>query len=185
MKIETQQLLKELTTQVKEHLEYATSLKAQTEAALNYRKTSESWSALECIEHLNRYGNFYLPEIEIRINQSHSKPEPQFKSGLLGNYFAESMRPKAKLNKMKTFKKMNPIHSKLDKTVLDTFIKQQEELLQLLDKSKSISLNKTKTSISITNLIKLKLGDTFRFLIYHNERHILQAKRAIENTVAK
>ncbi|RXM56703.1 hypothetical protein BOQ60_25350, partial [Chryseobacterium sp. CH1] len=31
-----------------------------------------------------------------------------------------------------------------------------------------IDLEKTKTSISISKLIKLKLGDTFRFVIYHN-----------------
>lgn len=184
MKIKTQQLLQELTTQVQDHLAYATSLLAQTDEELNNRIAPDSWSALECIEHLNRYGNFYLPEIERRIHQSQSKPEPEFKSGWLGNYFAESMRPKAKLNKMKTFAKMDPIYSKLDKSVLDTFIKQQQQLLRLLEKSGSISLNKTKTSISITKLIRLKLGDTFRFLIYHNERHIQQAKRAVESTHA-
>jgi hypothetical protein len=47
----------------------------------------------------------------------------------------------------------------------------------LLDKAKNVSLGKTKTGISISKLIKLKLGDTFRFVIYHNIRHIEQAKR--------
>ena len=40
--------------------------------------------------------------------------------------------------------------------------------------------DKTKTAISISKLIKLRLGDTFRVLIYHNERHIKQAERAIK-----
>lgn len=180
MKIKAQLLLEELATQVKSHIEYAASLDEQTEKALNARVTPDSWSVLECVEHLNRYGNFYLPEIEKQINSSHSKPEEQFKSGLLGNYFAKSMLPKAKLNKMKTFKKMNPIHSKLDKDVLQTFISQQKKLLLLLENAEKISLNKTKTSISISTLIKLKLGDTFRFLIYHNERHIQQAQRVVK-----
>lgn len=181
MKIKTQQLLQELTAQVHEHLAYATSLMAHSDQELNSRITTDSWSALECIEHLNRYGNFYLPEIKTRIRQSQSEPEPEFKSGWLGNYFAESMRPKAKLNKMKTFAKMDPIHSRLGRSVLETFITQQQQLLQLLGKSETISLNKTKTGISITKFIRLKLGDTFRFLIYHNERHIQQAKRALGN----
>jgi len=181
MKIEAHLLLQELAIQVKSHIEQATSLEKQTEKSLNARITPDSWSVLECIEHLNRYGDFYLPEIEKRINSSHSKPELQFKSGLLGNYFAESMLPKAKLNKMKTFKNMNPIHSKLDKSVLQTFISQQKKLFLLLENAEKVSLNKTKTSISISTLIKLKLGDTFRFLIFHNERHIQQAQRVIKH----
>ncbi|MEZ0005954.1 hypothetical protein ABH942_001317 [Flavobacterium sp. 28YEA47A] len=180
MKTGTHRLLQELTTQVKSHIEYAISLEKQTEKPLNARITPDSWSILECIEHLNRYGNFYLPEIEKQINSSHSKPEAQFKSGLLGNYFAESMLPKTKLNKMKTFKNMNPIYSKLDKSVIQTFISQQKKLLTLLENAEKVSLNKTKTSISISTLIKLKLGDTFRFLIYHNERHIQQAQRVLK-----
>lgn len=182
MKIESQLLLQELATQVKSHIEYATSLEKQTEKPLNARITPDSWSVLECIEHLNRYGNFYLPEIEKQINSSHSKPEAEFKSGMLGNYFAKSMLPKAKLNKMKTFKNMNPIHSKLDKSVLKTFISQQKKLLLLLENAENVSLNKAKTSISISTLIKLKLGDTFRFLIYHNERHIQQAQKVLKTT---
>ncbi len=88
--------------------------------------------------------------------------------------------PNYKLKKMKTFKSMNPIYSKIDQKVIDVFIAQQNQLLELLKAAQNISLNKTKTAISISKLIKLKLGDTFRFVIYHNQRHILQAKKVIE-----
>lgn len=89
------------------------------------------------------------------------------------------MLPKEKLNKMKTFKDKNPIGSKLDKKTIERFISQQEQILNLLDKSREIDLNKTKTAISITNLIKLKIGDTFRVVIYHNERHLEQANKLL------
>ena len=61
---------------------------------LNAKPQPEKWSALECIEHLNYYGIFYLPEIKSRIEKSNSKTELIFKSGLLGNYFAVGMLPK-------------------------------------------------------------------------------------------
>src|SRR5690606_11364077 len=102
-----------------------------------------------------------------------------FKSGVLGGYFAKSMLPKEKLNKMKTFKDKDPMGSKLDKTSIDRFISQQAQILNLLDKSREIDLNKTKTAISISKLIKLKIGDTFRVVIYHNERHIVQANKIV------
>ncbi|MBB4805241.1 hypothetical protein HNP38_000513 [Chryseobacterium defluvii] len=179
MKISSLQLISELKSTVQEHIRYAETLQQKTERELNFRVSEDSWSVLECIEHLNRYGEFYIPEISSRISASQSSPKATFSPGILGNYFAKSMLPKTKLNKMKTFKSMNPIHSQLDKKVLDTFILQQDQLLELLQKAEHINIGKTRTSISISKLIRLKLGDTFRFVIYHNIRHLEQAKRVL------
>lgn len=175
MKISTSQLLNELKIQTQEHMLFAENLLQETDEKLNSRISHESWSVLECLEHLNRYGNFYIPEIGHRISSSATSQTSSFKPGILGNYFAQSMLPKERLNKMKTFKSMNPINSQLDKNVVKEFIRQQQQLLELLEKARNIDLNKVKTNISISKLVKLKLGDTFRFVIYHNARHISQA----------
>lgn len=180
MVVPTEKLLAELTAQVRDHIAHAKAMKALPLDQLNRQPAPGAWSALECLEHLSLYGDFYLPEIEKRIAASRHKPAPVFKSGLLGNYFAVSMLPKPKLNKMNTFKDKNPAGSALDKSAIDRFLGQQEKLLQLLEKAKAVSLGKTRTSISISNLIKLKLGDTFRFVIYHNVRHMAQAARALQ-----
>ncbi|WP_441557109.1 DinB family protein [Chryseobacterium sp. 2TAF14] len=180
MKIPSKQLLDDLKISTEQNLKFAENLLNETDEKLNFRPSEKSWSILECLEHLNRYGNFYLPEISKRIKNSDTKPTEIFSTGILGNYFANSMLPKEKLNKMKTFKSMDPIHSKLGKSVLNEFISQQKQMILLLKKAENIDLNKVKTSISISNLIKLKLGDTFRFVIYHNVRHIEQAKRNLQ-----
>lgn len=179
MKISASALLNELKERTSQHLEYVQTLTLKTEEELNFRASADSWSTLECLEHLNRYGNFYIPEINRNISSAGKSTQSYFKPGILGNYFAKSMLPKEKPNKMKTLKTMNPIQSQLNKDVIDTFIKQQEKMLELLEKAQDIDLEKTKTSISISKLIKLKLGDTFRFVIYHNERHIEQIKRIL------
>lgn len=179
MTISTENLINELIEITTEHLAFAEGLLLKTDAELNKRLTDESWSVLECLEHLNWYGNFYLPEIEKQMKKTPTKPYAVFKPGLLGNYFAQIMLPKEKLNKMKAFKSMNPIHSSLLKDTVTVFIEQQKQLITLLDAAKLVDMNKVKTSISITSLIKLKLGDTFRFVIYHNERHVVQAKKVL------
>ena len=181
MKVSNQVLIEDLTKRTKEHIAKAKGYLQLDIKKLNQKKTPEKWSLLECIEHLNRYGDFYIPEIKQRIQTGKKATETaMFKSGWLGNYFAESMLPKEKLNKMKTFKSMNPAGSQLGVEVLEKFIKQQEELLDLLEKAKTIDLAKTKTAISISKWIKLRLGDTFRVVIYHNYRHILQSDNAIK-----
>ena len=179
MKTKSETLILELIEATRQNLNFAELLKAKSKSQLNWKENPESWSVLECLEHLNLYGDFYLPEIEKVIGNAKSKSDPVFKSGILGNYFAESMLPKTKLNKMKTFKDKNPLNSNLNSDTIDRFINQQIKMLGLLDKARSISLNKEKTAISISKLIKLKIGDTFRFVINHNLRHIKQ----IENNI--
>lgn len=181
MKISSPQLLDELKTLVQEHIQYAQDLLKEPDERLNARISEGSWSILECFEHLNRYGDFYIPEISRRISSSRTSPVPFFKPGILGNYFAESMRPKEKLNTMKTLKSMNPINSVLNRHVIEEFIRQQKQIAELLEKARNVNLNTVKTGISISKLIKLKLGDTFRFVMYHNARHIKQAERVLKN----
>lgn len=151
-------------------------LRANNLHSLTWKQNLSSWNILECIEHLNLYGKFYLPQIEDSINQTNTKNEVNFKTGILGNYFVTSMLPKEKLNKMKTFASKNPLNVYLEKTVIDTFIHQQLKLIELLNKSKYVSLNNVKIKTSLSSLIKLKLGDTFQFIINHNIRHLKQIK---------
>ena len=179
MKTTSEHLISDLIERSRKNLNAAEKMKTYSLEQLNRKPASESWSALEAIEHLNRYGDFYLPEIANRISGSKSISEVHFKAGFLGDYFAKMMLPGEKSGKMKTFKDKDPSGSKLDRSCLDRFIQQQKRILQLLDKARIVSLNKTKTSISITPLLKLKLGDTFRVVIYHNERHVLQAQKAL------
>lgn len=168
------QLLHDLKNIIHTTQESVKQFKTMSTSQLNYRSNSSSWSILECLEHLNLYGDFYLPEMERAIIASGSKAEAVFKSGMLGNYFAELMRAE-KGKKMASPKDKNPIHSDLNETTIGRFEKQTERLKHILQLSENANLNKVKCCISLSRFIKLKLGDTLRFYIYHIDRHIQQA----------
>ncbi len=180
MKIFSEELIADLKERTRQNYILAEKFKMLPLDELNWRTEPDSWNVLECIEHLNYYGNFYLPEIEKRIGRSKYEPEKIFKSGVFGNYFAKMMLPKEKLKKIKTFRNQDPKGKILNKEVIDRFLDQQQKLLELLKKAKKVSLTRTKTSISISKWIKLRLGDTFRVVVYHNERHILQANNVLK-----
>lgn len=180
MKIKSEQLIRELLEITRKNINYAESLKVNSTKDLNWREGADRWSVLECLEHLNLYGDFYIPEIKKVIQTNKTKPAPIFKSGLLGNYFAEGMLPKQGFKKMTTFKGKNPLGSNLNRKVIQRFINQQVEMTELLNKASSVDLNKVKTAISITRLLKLKLGDTFRVVINHNIRHMEQVKNVLD-----
>lgn len=179
MKIVTNELIAELVEKTRININKAEGFRKLSEKELNYKESIDEWSILECMEHLNIYGDFYNPEIKERIEKTKTTSTKIFKSGVIGNYFVNLISPKEKLNKMKTLKENNPLGSHLDKTVIDRFVNQQKECLELIEKSKKINLTKTKTAISITKLVKLRLGDTLRFITAHNERHLLQAENIL------
>ncbi len=183
MKIAKEPLIAELIETTRQNLNALTHFKEQTATALNWKANAESWSILECVEHLNRYGKFYLPEMERSMKNTTVPGEVMFSSGVLGEYFVKLIRPREQQKKMKTLKDMNPLGSELSVKTLDRCLMQQKELLRLLDEAHDTNLTKAKTAVTFTRLIRLRLGDTMRFVVYHNQRHILQAQRALASYV--
>lgn len=175
--MQSEKLTQTLLEQTRQILNQAEKFKSYDLGTLTWKENETSWSILECLEHLNLYGDFYLPQIEQKIKNSNSKADSAFKSGMLGNYFAKSMLPKENLNKMKTFKDKNPLNAHLDKTVIERFINQQIKLLDLLNQSRNVSLNKVKIETSISRFVRINLGDTFQFIINHIIRHLEQINR--------
>ncbi len=174
--ISTQTLIDALEKRVEKHLQQAIRV-FQNLDEKTLLKSSESggWSIADCLWHLNSYGDFYLPEIEKALAKSNSG-KSTFKSGWLGNYFTNIMKPGAGMKKMKAFKNHTPSKIEEPYKVVSEFIDQQERILKLLKQARKTDLT-TRVPISIAAFIKLKLGDVFQFVIEHNERHMLQAER--------
>ena len=160
-------------------IESIKKFKTCSSSNLNYKNSLTEWSILECLEHLNLYGDFYLPEIEKTLFDGSQKIDnPVFNSGFIGNYFANLMKTKnGSIKKMKTTKDKDPMNSILTVTTIDRLLKQLERLRILLNQLRTANLTKLKTAISLSKFIKLRLGDTLRFFVYHIERHILQAQK--------
>lgn len=161
-------------------LKRAQELQKIDEQKLRWKQDQESWSVLECFEHLNLYAEFYNPALSKAIDTSTQTSILPFKSGILGSYFAKSMLPNASMKKMKTFKDKNPVFALTPSTSIDKFFKQQLVFSMLIDRARNIDINKAKTPITLTQLVRLKLGDTLLFMVNHNLRHFAQIERCLE-----
>jgi hypothetical protein len=181
-KFKSEELLNELGEDVKKIIEVGEYFKEADKTKMVYCPDKGKWSVVQVLEHLNAYNRFYLPEIEKQLSLITYKNNPWFNSGFLGNYFTNSMKPKNVLeirNKMKTSKSYTFPNSLNVETVLKEFLEHQNKLLQLMEQAKKRDLNAIKLPITITSLIKLKLGDIFRFLIAHEQRHMIQARNTL------
>lgn len=142
------------------------------------------WSAAQCLDHLNGYGDYYLSLLEQAIGDAREKGRlsDTFSPGWLGDYFAKSMEPAADgrvKNPMKAFKAHTPPDAPDADAAIATFIDQQERLIQLLLQARGLDLGRRAIPVSIAPFIRLKTGDAFRFLIAHSRRHAAQAERAM------
>lgn len=147
-----------------------------TAKALNQKSDAKSWSILECLEHLNRYCDYYLPLLKSAIANAEVSTLDSIKIGWLGKKSINSVSPE-NATPIKTFKRMNPTGSDLTQTVIDQFLEHQATVLDLLSSSTNKDLNKKSIRIEFAKYLKLRTGETLLFLIRHQQRHAQQAIR--------
>ena len=71
--MQSENLIQSLIEQTRKVINTVEKLKDNDLQTLTWKHDQNSWSILECLEHLNLYGNFYLPEIESKIKNSTTK----------------------------------------------------------------------------------------------------------------
>jgi hypothetical protein len=82
-------------------------------------------------------------------------------------------------NPMKTFRSKNPKFAKLDSSVLEAFENDQKELRKLVEEARGKDLGSVMCRTTLP-LIRFHLCDAIEFVINHQVRHIVQAKRALK-----
>ncbi len=184
-KFKSQDLISDLQQDVKRVAEAAVYFKNVDKPKMVYCVEKNKWSIVQILEHLNAYGRYYLPAIE-REMAFRSKGVPSwFNTGFLGNYFTNSMKPANVFevkNKMKAMKAYSFPNSLNVDTVMKEFEEQQQKLIQLLELARERDLNSIRIPVTITKMLKFKLGDVFRFLIAHEQRHMIQARNTLKAT---
>jgi hypothetical protein len=176
-KLNSNQLLDQLQADTRQIMVTLKYLRQQDPAKLLQQPAPGKWSVAQVIEHLNSYGRYYLPQLKLALEKPAYPANDSFTPGWLGDYFTKSMLPKSNgtiTNKMKAPKDHRPSPDLNSESVLDEFEQQELLLLELLHKARNTNIGKIRIPISIAPFIRLKLGDVFRFLIAHHQRHFVQ-----------
>ena len=158
-----------------------------TDTQLSWRKDKNSWNINEIFAHLNEYARYYHKTIAEKIkNTRYREPREAFISSPLGRSAWKSMKlgnAKNVKRRMKTPRLYNPLfHPELlNGKDLQTFTDGQQLLLQIIKEASNVNLRRVRIPISISKIIRLRLGDALLFVVYHNERHVQQALNVINH----
>ena len=149
----------------------------------NWKPSIEKWSIAQVFEHLIITQQIYLRHIGNALTEAPINGKEEFTSGWLGDLIYEKIMPRSDgtIFTIKSPRLLHPSTGTLvGKEVLNNFMKQLDELDHVLELSTYVDLQKIKIPLSISKFIKLRLGDSLRFLVAHNERHLLQAQKVLQ-----
>jgi len=183
----TDELLDELIAMLSESKARVEQFQERNVEELNWRPSEEKWTVLECLEHLNLYGDYYIPEIEKVIKKSRSpSASKKFKHTWWGDYLVNALAPesKQKIKPLKAMEKLNAKGMKLGSETVERFIKQHAQLIDLYEQARSVDIQHRRTGTTIP-LVRLRLVDTLRGQAYHGKRHVDQAFGVLENLPKK
>lgn len=183
-KFKSDELIDKLQNDLKQIVAAAEHLRQTDAVKLTYSPEEGGWTVVQCLEHLNAYNRYYLPQIDKATAHISKDLNAWFIPGFWGDRFTKMMLPTNVYEvkkKMKTSKNYQPDKSLNVDVVFKEFFDHQNKLSRLLDISRKRNLNSIYIPITISKLIKLKLGDTFRFLIAHEQRHLIQARNALKS----
>lgn len=77
--MQSENLIQSLIEQSRQIMNQVEKLKTNDLHFLTWRENPTAWCILECLEHLNLYGDFYLPQIENSIKTIKQKTKLNLK----------------------------------------------------------------------------------------------------------
>ena len=149
---------------------------------LRHRPQPNQWNVLDCLEHINLSYGDYFPRMEQAVRKASPTDRATYTPGLFGQWFAKGQRPQQgqRKMKMKTFKNLVPYtDQKKTASIFEEVLQYHAQFKSLLDRSADLDWNRVKVVSEVGPILRFKLGDCFRLLVAHTERHVLQAQEVL------
>ncbi len=154
-----------------------------TPEQLNWKATVDRWSVGQCLDHVIHSNRQYFQQLEALIDDSWA---PTFWErlpwlpGFWGRLLVRSIQPEPR-RRYKAPRTFEPAHSDLDLAVIDRFEENMQELAELMRRSDKLDHQQTVITSPLSAVITYPLEHCFPLLTNHTERHLLQARRVLDD----
>lgn len=154
------------------------------DAQVNWRPEPGHWSIGQCIEHLVLTYREYEKPLTETIADGRARGvtgSGPFSHGNVMEWIIKNMEPPPRV-RMKAPGRFRVSDGALDiEGVRRHIIETQDAYCELVHDADGLDLASLKLSSPVTRLVRLTLGQTFRFLAAHQRRHLWQARQVAAN----
>ena len=187
--MDSRSLIEDLQATLREQLRRAEQLEVLTHDRLEQRPMPDAWSVLEIVEHLNILSGQYLRRLRKAYAGSGIFRKDPFLPGRWNTpiHTAQRHMPTGRIpGPMRTLWFFDPkaAHAKGRQSLQD-FRALLDEQAVLLDKALARGIEGPRITSTIGPILRFKIGDSFRFMIAHQQRHFLQIDRALATVAGK
>lgn len=146
-------------------------------------RSAPGWSIVECLQHLNLAERYYIRNLQHKVatlGLVQTQPTDQLlESDWVGKTMLYIVDPQVKMKlPAPGIIRPRPAADLDPASVVAQFNELQTLLHSILDKAVYLDWNQEKVASLFGQWLKIRLGDTFRMLVAHTERHLNQALRA-------
>jgi DinB superfamily len=145
---------------------------------LVWRPNADSWSIVDCLNHLVVTGNESLANIRVALSEPQTYRDA-FLQAFVGNLLIRWMDAPPKI-RFKAPKVYRPAPNVPIDKIVDDFFQLQEAMLSCLNESQGLDLARIRVGNPVSTWFKLSLGQEFAFTAAHERRHLWQARRLSE-----
>jgi hypothetical protein len=162
----------------------ATTLVADVDRSLlKAQPDPDTWSAVQCIDHLNTAGWLLLRSMEKNIQRARAEGphgNPPFDYGFVSRWFVHVMEPSSgwTFDAPSLFEPDAP-NTLYPNEVVDEFLALQGEFAECVETTEGLDLRRLRLSSPAIPLLRVSLGAWFEATLAHQRRHLNQARRVL------
>lgn len=182
----TDRLIDELITTLRAQRLAVEELRKMPMELFHQRPEPKRWSVAEVLEHMNLSSGHYLKRVQ-RIYADRRKAlrkRDTYTPGSLGERTVHAMRPDAQGRiswRMRTLWMFEPrTEQVVGHASLDRFVAMVDGFIDALQLAKVHGLEGPRITSTLGPILRFKLGDAIRFPVAHQERHMLQIERTLQ-----
>lgn len=169
----------ELTTQIDAVVaRMETLVRGLSQDSLAWRPRPDSWSIIECLDHLNRTVSIYLKSMRVafeRERHNASLPPKAFRVGIIGGQFARFLDPPYRV-KSKAPQGILPPSNLKKSDVEAEFYRLRLELRGFLLEASRVDMGAIRFPSPLAGILKLNLAEGCLIMAAHDRRHLWQAE---------
>lgn len=150
------------------------------EAELGRTAPHGGWTVGQVFDHLIVSNSLYYGAIEKALERARPSSHSKWRPSLLGRLLANSLSPRSsrRVPAPRVFKP----GAKPSANVVKLFLESQERFRALARRATAVDLSRTRVSSPVSPLIRINLGDAFRMIVVHEQRHLGQIRRILAET---